>query len=155
EMDSPRGRIHLMRGLAEGDALDASRVHHFDTCLGCLSCMTACPSGVKYDKLIEATRGRIEREVSRGWRDRWLRALIFGVFPHPRRLRLLLPLVRLSQLLGLQTLASRLDRFPRLAAMASLAPRRWSWRPATGGPARGASRGKVAVLTGCVQSAFF
>jgi glycolate oxidase iron-sulfur subunit len=163
EMDSPRGRIHLMRGLAEGDPLDSAHVGHFDACLGCMACMTACPSGVQYDKLIERTRALVETDNRRRLPDRLLRGLIFALFPYPRRLRRLLPLLRLAQRTGAHRLlaGSRLARhlLPRLAAMAALAPtvpaaaRRL---PATGGaPTDLPARGRVALLTGCVQDAFF
>src|SRR5256714_895659 len=89
EMDSPRGRIHLMaQGLA-GEPLSDSMVEHFDRCLGCMACVTACPSGVRYDRLIEDTRQQVERRHPRSVRDRALRAAIFALFPYPRRLRLM------------------------------------------------------------------
>ena len=82
-MDSPRGRIYLMKMGAEGGvaAMDASFVSHFDKCLGCMACMTACPSGVQYGKLIEATRAQIERNYQRPLLDRLFRKLIFCRFP--------------------------------------------------------------------------
>ena len=95
EMDSPRGRIYLMKMGAEGGVapMDAKFVSHFDKCLGCMACMTACPSGVEYGKLIEATRAQIERNYKRPLLDRLLRKLIFAIFPYPKRLRwLMLPL---------------------------------------------------------------
>jgi len=164
EMDSPRGRIHLMRGLAEGDVLTPERVGHFDACLGCMACVPACPSGVQYDKLIETTRARIEPSAPRTVADRGVRTLIFTIFPYPRRIRAALPLLRLAQRTGLQRALARQPRlqrrFPRLLAMTTLAPaipRRSQRRRAIGGPAQAAvpTRGTVAVLTGCVQDAFF
>ena len=164
EMDSPRGRIHLMRGLTEGDVLTPERVGHFDACLGCMACVPACPSGVQYDKLIEATRARIEPTAPRTAADRGMRALIFALFPYPRRIRAALPLLRLGQRTGVQRTLARQPRlqrrFPRLLAMATLAPtipRRSQRRRAVGGAALdpGPARGTVAVLTGCVQDAFF
>src|SRR2546430_5852477 len=66
EMDSPRGRIYLMRaGLEEGSEMSTAMVTHFDNCLGCMACVTACPSGVQYDRLIEATRPQVERNFRR------------------------------------------------------------------------------------------
>src|ERR687885_2409450 len=92
EMDSPRGRIYLMKaGLEEGSELSEAMVGHFDNCLGCRACVTACPSGVKYDKLIEDTRGQVERRHRRTAADRLFRRLAFAMFPHPGRLRLLAP----------------------------------------------------------------
>jgi Fe-S oxidoreductase len=90
-MDSPRGRIVLMKGLAEG-TLDYSDtvVGHFDRCLGCMACVTACPSGVKYDVLIEDTRAKIEEHHRRTLADKLHRKMIFTLFPYPRRLKALL-----------------------------------------------------------------
>jgi len=94
EMDSPRGRIYLMKAGLEGrTGMTPSFVNHFDACLGCMACVTACPSGVQYAPLIEATRGQIERRYPRSLRDRLFRSAIFAIFPYPRRLRVaLLPL---------------------------------------------------------------
>jgi len=94
EMDSPRGRLYLMKAGLEGrTAMAPSFVQHFDACLGCMACVTACPSGVQYAPLIEATRGQIERRFERSRSDRLFRSLIFALFPYPGRLRLaLLPL---------------------------------------------------------------
>src|SRR5207247_359576 len=88
EMDSPRGRIYLMEGLIEETLpLSATTVEHFDRCLGCMACVTACPSGVRYDRLIEQTRAFVEERYERPRGDRALRQLVFALFPHPRRLR--------------------------------------------------------------------
>ena len=96
EMDSPRGRIHLMSGLVDGTIpLTDTVAEHFDRCLGCMACVPACPSGVKYDRLIEQTRNYVEEHHRRSAGERLLRALIFGVFPHRRRLRAALALRRL------------------------------------------------------------
>ena len=96
EMDSPRGRIHLMSGLVDGTIeLTDTVVEHFDRCLGCMACVPACPSGVQYDRLIESTRAHIEERQHRSVGERLLRPLIFGVFPHRRRLRAALALRRL------------------------------------------------------------
>ena len=93
-MDSPRGRVYLMKAGLEGrTAMVPSFVEHFDACLGCMACVTACPSGVQYAPLIEATRGQIERRFERSRADRLFRSLIFALFPFPKRLRIaLLPL---------------------------------------------------------------
>jgi glycolate oxidase iron-sulfur subunit len=88
EMDSPRGRIDLMRSLRDGaTALTPQVVQHFDACLGCMACETACPSGVKYGQLIEETRAQLEETHRRGLFDRLHRAPIFQLFPYPARLR--------------------------------------------------------------------
>ena len=93
-MDSPRGRIYLMKSGLEGrTGMTPSFVRHFDACLGCMACVTACPSGVQYAPLIEATRGQIERRFDRATGDRLFRSAIFAIFPFPWRLRIaLLPL---------------------------------------------------------------
>ena len=149
EMDSPRGRIVLMKAGHEEDAeLSAPLVEHIDNCLGCMACVTACPSGVKYDKLIEDTRGQLERNFSRSPGDRAFRRLVFELFPHPGRLRALAPFAPLA----------RLGRFlpGRLGALARLAPRRGTLRRlAERTHARGERRGTVALLQGCVQRVFF
>src|SRR5690242_13475998 len=91
EMDSPRGRIYLMKAALEGRAdMSATFVSHFDACLGCMACVTACPSGVQYGPLIEKTRGQIERRYPRPAGQRLLRRAIFAVMPHPARLRVVL-----------------------------------------------------------------
>jgi glycolate dehydrogenase iron-sulfur subunit len=160
EADSPRGRIYLMGQGLDGEPLSDSMVEHFDNCLGCMSCVTACPSGVKYDRLIEDTRAQVERRHTRSPRDRALRTAIFALFPYPRRLRLLRGPLRAYRGLGLQKLIFRtglLDRLaPTLATLDSLAPRMRSVpRPPRRVPARGTRRAVVGMLTGCVQSAFF
>ncbi|MFB9233987.1 (Fe-S)-binding protein [Plantactinospora siamensis] len=160
EMDSPRGRIHLMKQGIDGEPLSDSMVEHFDRCLGCMSCVTACPSGVRYDRLIESTRQQVERRHRRSPRDRALRAAIFALFPYPRRLRLLRGPLRAYQGTGLRSLVTRSGLLPRLAptlaALDSLAPRlRRPPRPPSRVPARGARRARVGMLTGCVQRAFF
>ncbi|HZZ85019.1 MAG TPA: heterodisulfide reductase-related iron-sulfur binding cluster [Anaeromyxobacteraceae bacterium] len=164
EMDSPRGRIELMRGLREGSlGLDQEVVSHFDRCLGCMGCVTACPSGVRYGELIERTRAAIEVARVRPRADRWYRALLFALFPYPRRLRVLFPLLWLYQASGAQWLARRaglLRLLPaRLVALEGLLPRlrlRDLGRrlPARTAPA-GAPRLRVALVTGCVQRVFF
>src|ERR1700694_5492106 len=88
EADSPRGRIYLMKlGLDGAAAMTPGYVEHFDTCLGCMACVTACPSGVQYERLIKATRPQLERHAARSLPDRAFRRLLFELFPHPERLR--------------------------------------------------------------------
>jgi glycolate oxidase iron-sulfur subunit len=125
-----------------------------------MACVTACPSGVRYDRLIEDTRAQVERRHPRGLRDRALRAAIFALFPYPRRLRLLRGPLRAYRSMGLQRLADRtglLRRLsPTLATLDSLAPRLHGVpRPPARVRARGDRRAVVGMLTGCVQSAFF
>ena len=98
EMDSPRGRIYLMKAALEGRTpITPSFVQHFDACLGCMACVTACPSGVQYGPLIERTRAQIERHYERSWADRLFRAGVFSLVPYPNRMRVVLaPLVVLG-----------------------------------------------------------
>jgi glycolate oxidase iron-sulfur subunit len=163
EMDSPRGRILLMRiGHEEGASISPEMVTHFDRCLGCMACVTACPSGVQYDKLIEDARPQLERHVQRPPLERAHRRLIFGLFTRPGRLRALAPGAALAQKLGLPRLARRphIRRVaPRLAAMVAMTPetplRRSLSRLPTRFEPRGERRGTVALLQGCVQRVFF
>ncbi|GAA2854179.1 heterodisulfide reductase-related iron-sulfur binding cluster [Streptosporangium fragile] len=156
EMDSPRGRIHLMKQHVEGTPLTPEMAGHFDACLGCMACVPACPSGVRYDRLIEQTRAEVERVHTRPPGDRALRALVFQLFPYPRRLRALRLPLRLGT--GLRRrIAPRLERIsPSLAAMADLAPPvRARVRLPGRVAARGPRRATVGMLTGCVQGEFF
>jgi glycolate oxidase iron-sulfur subunit len=108
-MDSPRGRIYLMKALAEGRLdLDADVARHLDLCLGCRGCETACPSGVHYGALIEKTRAYVEREHRRGVGDRVRRAAVGAIFPYPRRLRALLAPLRAIDRAGLRPAVTRL-----------------------------------------------
>ncbi len=153
EMDSPRGRIHLMKQHLEGEPISPAMAGHFDACLGCMACVTACPSGVRYDRLIEETRVQVEADHPRTLSERLLRETIFALFPYPKRLRLLRGPLRLYQRSGLK---APLGRFPGLRAMERLAP---PLGPRLRLPAKVAARGghraTVAMLTGCVQGEFF
>jgi glycolate oxidase iron-sulfur subunit len=138
-----------------------SFVQHIDTCLGCMACVTACPSGVQYDSLLEAARPQVEREAKRGFGDRVFRHMIFAMFPHPGRLRALSWPLGAYQKLGIQRLvhaSGLLSLLPkRMQAMERLLP------PISFGgaplpariPAQGAQRRRVALLLGCVQRVFF
>src|SRR5436190_21055682 len=118
EMDSPRGRIVLMGAALEpGSELSPAMVGHWDNCLGCMACVSACPSGVRYDRLIEDTRQQVERNFERSPAERLWRRVLFALFPHPGRLRALAPGLALGRRLGLDRIATRsrlLARFPRL-----------------------------------------
>ncbi len=163
EMDSPRGRIYMMDKAANGEApLDARFRLHMDNCLGCMACMTACPSGVQYNKLIEPTRAQIERNVPRSLGERLFRKLIFATFPHSARLRALAIPLLAYQKSGLQTLVRKagVTRLlpKRIAAMEALLPEvpaglfaRQSTmiQPVT------EPRRRVGMLSGCVQQVFF
>jgi glycolate oxidase iron-sulfur subunit len=161
EMDSPRGRIYLMKMVADGTAnINETWVNHFDACLGCMACVTACPSGVEYGKLIEATRAQIERRYTRPAAEKRFRRLLFSIFPHPDRLRVLLLPLRLYQKAGLQSLVRRAGipkLFPaRFRAMEALLPQ----VPAQETlpeliPAEGERRRRVGLLLGCVQRVLF
>src|SRR3954447_25893455 len=165
EMDSPRGRIVLMKeGLREGSELSPTLVTHIDRCLGCMACVTACPSGVQYDKLIEDTRAQIERNFERPPEQRLVKRAIFSVFPHPGRLRALVPSLALARALGLPRLARRrrgglIDRIPGARTLLELAPEpsieAMVARIPEITPAVGAKRGRVGFLQGCVQRVFF
>jgi glycolate oxidase iron-sulfur subunit len=141
EMDSPRGRIHLMAALEDGSIeLTDDVAEHFDRCLGCMACVTACPSGVQYDRLIELTRVQVEADHRRPLSQRLLRGAMFAVLPHRRRLRAALAL-------------RALPAPPPFGALKALAPP-WSspaWPPVHQ-PGAGA---RVALLAGCVQSVVF
>jgi glycolate oxidase iron-sulfur subunit len=158
EMDSPRGRIVLMNaGLKDDGPMSPTMATHFDRCLGCMACVTACPSGVRYDELIESVRPQVERNYDRPLSERVFRAAIFGLFTHPGRLRSLVPLIVATR--PLQRRSQFIRRWPRIAALARLAPP-VSIRAATSRlplwtGARGRPRGTVALLQGCVQRVFF
>ena len=161
EMDSPRGRIYLMKMIAEGGAaINETSVGHFDACLGCMACMTACPSGVEYGKLIEATRAQIERRYIRPAGEKRFRRFLFSIFPRPDRLRVLLLPLRLYQKTGLESLMRRVGipklLPPRLRAMEALLPQ----VPAQERipelmAAKGERRRRVGLLLGCVQRVLF
>jgi glycolate oxidase iron-sulfur subunit len=164
ELDSPRGRIYLMKSASEGKIpMGGSLVKHLDMCLGCLACEPACPSGVRYGRLIEAGRSQIERRYERPFPEKLRRSMIFSLFPYPGRLRLLLPFFYLYQKLGIKSLVegSGILRAvsPGLAQMEEMLPGVDS--PSVPRalpdvtPARGKRRYRVALLTGCVQSVFF
>jgi glycolate oxidase iron-sulfur subunit len=164
EMDSPRGRIYLMNLGADGQAeMNDTYVRHFDQCLGCMACVTACPSGVQYDKLIEAVRPQIERHYPRSLPDRLFRQMLFQLFPYPDRLRALAFPLWFYQAAGVRALVHRagvLDRLPaRLQAMESLLPRATPRQLRRRFPerirARGTARRRVGLLLGCVQRVFF
>lgn len=163
EADSPRGRIHLMKAVLDGRArpADESFIQHIDTCLGCMSCVSACPSGVKYDRLIEATRPLAEAHARRPPLDRWYRRALFALLPSPRMLRWLATALRRLQqagALGAIRKSGIVDRLPsRLRALEKLTP---ALEPSpsrlpTMIPASGPRRRRVAMLLGCVQREFF
>ena len=162
EMDSPRGRIYMMAKVSQGEApLDQNFRQHMDNCLGCMACMTACPSGVQYDKLIEATRPQVERHIPRFFADSAFRKLLFATFPFAGRLRLIALPMLIYQRTGLQRLirmSGLLKLIPkRFASMEALLPAvpdsLFHKLPAL---TPSASKGpRVGMLAGCVQQVFF
>jgi glycolate oxidase iron-sulfur subunit len=176
EMDSPRGRIHLMTQILDGavageTVASEAAASHLDRCLGCMACVPACPSGVQYDRLIEAARGWAEEPAAgaapaplppRSMRDRAARAAIFATFPYPARLRMLTRPLRAAQRTGAirrienSQLAARFA--PELIASLRVAPSPPRGRRTTLArrvPAQGPRRAVVGLLTGCVQRVFF
>src|SRR3954453_8015886 len=155
EMDSPRGRIVLMRvGHEEGEEISPEMAPHFDRCLGRMACVTACPSGVQYDKLIERVRPQIERSEARSWQERAYRKAIFELFTHPGRLRALVPGSPLAPKLA------PLMPSARLRSMLALAPpaapsRAIKWLPKVKTSKAPVKRGTVAFMQGCIQRVFF
>jgi glycolate dehydrogenase iron-sulfur subunit len=156
EADSPRGRIVLVNdGLNTEGPMSDEMVTHFDRCLGCMACVTACPSGVRYDHLIERVRPQVERRHRRPASERALRKLLFETLPHPKRLRALAPLLTAGRRLGAEGMLP-----DRLAAVAKVAPQAPVGRAAKAQvpevtPAMGAARGRVGLLLGCVQRVFY
>ena len=163
EMDSPRGRIYTLKAIANGElSLDATVAKHFDSCLGCLACVTACPSGVRYDQLIEKTRPQLNAPELRSSAQRAFRKLLFALLPYPARLRALLTPLRLYAGTPLQALARRsgITRLfgPQLEALDQLLPP----LPPAGFrddfplvvPAQGPRRARVGLVLGCVQRLF-
>ena len=144
EMDSPRGRIVLMRiGHEEGSEVSQEMTTHLDRCLGCMACVTACPSGVQYDRLIERARPQIERNGPRSRREKALRKGIFALFTHPGRLRAAVPFMNLPVPKPFGHLAPKVSTraaFRRLPEVT---------------PAVGSKRGRIALMQGCVQRVFF
>ncbi|MGR3373841.1 MAG: glycolate oxidase subunit GlcF [Pseudooceanicola nanhaiensis] len=152
ELDSPRGRIYLMKDMLENERVpDAKTVQHIDRCLSCLACMTTCPSGVHYMHLVDHARAYIEEHYRRPWHDRALRSVLARVLPHPMRFRLALAGAKLARPFR------RLIPDARLRAMLEMAPRRIP--PVSRNddpqvfPAEGAPRMRVALMTGCAQRA--
>ena len=152
ELDSPRGRIYLIKDMLENDRpADEKTVKHIDHCLSCLACMTTCPSGVHYMHLVDHARVHIERTYRRPWRDRALRWVLAKVIPNPKLFRL--------SLLGAKIARPFSGLLPdaRLKAMVAMAPK--SIPPVSRNddpqtfPAKGEKRMRVALMTGCAQKA--
>jgi glycolate oxidase iron-sulfur subunit len=150
ELDSPRGRIYLIKDMLENDRpAGRETALHVDRCLSCLGCMTACPSGVHYQHLIDHARAHVEATYRRPWHDRWLRAVLAWLLPYPDRFRLALQ--------AAQPFRWAAKFLPgRMGAMLALVPRRLPPRERTAPartvfPAEGERRGRVALIPGCAQ----
>ena len=162
EPDSPRGRVEIARALLDGAVPTPEMVGHLDSCLGCMACLAACPSGVRYDAVIEEARARVEASGVRTAADARRRATVFALFPHPGRLRVAAVFLWLWRITGLRwlTRASGLTRLlPFLGRLDALAPDLSLSEATASLPARtvpaGPSRGRVALVGGCVQRVFF
>ncbi len=155
ELDSPRGRIYLMKDMLEGGRpATEETVRHIDRCLSCLSCMTTCPSGVNYMHLVDHARRYIEETYTRPWHERVLRRVLARVLPSPSLFRAAMASARLGRPFARLIPGSSLPA-QRLRAMLQLAPARLPpsgtmQRPQVH-PAQGARRARVALLTGCAQ----
>jgi glycolate oxidase iron-sulfur subunit len=159
ELDSPRGRIYLMKEMLEKDKPPTAEVvKHIDRCLSCLACMTTCPSGVNYMHLVDQARVRIEKQYRRPLAERALRGVLARVLPNPRLFRASMILARLGRpfaaLLPTAKGAASPTLLGRIKAMLALAPNSLPARGPSGGrvfPAIGSRRGRVALLQGCAQ----
>ncbi|MBC9032011.1 glycolate oxidase subunit GlcF [Sphingomonas sp. JC676] len=150
ELDSPRGRIYLMKDMLENEREPSAEVvKHIDRCLSCLSCMTTCPSGVNYMHLVDHARAYIEERYRRPWTERFFRALLAQVLPYPGRFRLALALARLAR-----PATPLVERFPALkpmAAMLAMAPKNAAPKPSKAASPAQQSRGRVALMQGCAE----
>ena len=154
ELDSPRGRIYLIKNMLEsGAAATEQTVKHIDRCLSCLSCMTTCPSGVNYMHLIDEARAHVEETYKRPLFERLLRDVLAFTMPRPRLFRLSLIAAKLAS--PLKNVAASFGA-TRIAALLSLVPKVMPAPERFGAPgtyaAEGQKRGRVALLMGCVQS---
>jgi len=151
ELDSPRGRIYLMKDLLENQRTPTPEiVKHVDRCLSCLSCMTTCPSGVNYMHLVDHARAYIEERYGRPWHERLFRVLLAQILPHQGRFRIALALARLAR--PAIPLVEKFAVLRPMAAMLAMAPRRVALRPANApSPATGPRRGRIALLQGCAE----
>jgi glycolate oxidase iron-sulfur subunit len=146
EMDSPRGRIYLMKSVLEGELALEEALPHVDQCLGCLACETACPSGVEYRNLLMPFRERAGQKREQPWLVRLRRLLMLQTLPHPRRFRWAIGVGRVgARLPGLvpKVLRPMLELLPRKLPPACSLP--------AFTPAKGTKRGRVALLAGCAQ----
>ncbi len=160
EMDSPRGRIYLMRGVAEGRfEINPMFAEHMDVCLACRACQTACPASIDFGKMVEAARWQVNQSLPQSRAEKFIRWLVFAqLFPHNGRLRLLATLTKIYQRSGLQWLARRLHLIPRpMRDSERLLPRLPDHFTPLGKTytAVGEKRGRVALLAGCVMGTVY
>jgi len=150
ELDSPRGRIYLMKDMLENQREPTAEVvRHIDRCLSCLSCMTTCPSGVNYMHLVDHARAYIEGHYRRPWLERLIRQVLTMVLPYPRRFRFALSLARLARPAG--PLVGRIPALRPVAAMLALAPRELPAKPSALSSKAPKASGRVALLQGCAE----
>ncbi|KAA0075302.1 glycolate oxidase subunit GlcF [Tardiphaga sp. P9-11] len=159
ELDSPRGRIYLIKEMLEKDQKPTQEVvKHVDRCLSCLACMTTCPSGVNYMHLVDQARVKIEKDYTRPLSERLLRDVLAWVLPRPGLFRLSMTMARLARPLAMLLPSTKMQSSPntlsRVKAMLTMAPKQLPAAGPSGGsvfPAIGARRGRVALLQGCAQ----
>jgi glycolate oxidase iron-sulfur subunit len=151
ELDSPRGRIYLMKEMLEHEREPTPEVvKHIDRCLSCLSCMTTCPSGVNYMHLVDHARAYVQDRYRRPWRERLIRGVLAAVLPHQGRFRFALTLARLAK--PMEPLIGKMEAFKSLSAMLALAPSKpLPGPPSPPPPAPAGSTGRVALLQGCAE----
>ncbi|HQT63469.1 MAG: glycolate oxidase iron-sulfur subunit [Acidocella sp. 20-57-95] len=156
ELDSPRGRIYLIKDMLENDrAASQEEVLHLDRCLSCLSCMTTCPSGVDYMHLVDHARVHVNETYQRPLTDRLLRGVLAQILPYPKRMRAALNLARLAKPFAF-LLPGESMLIKRMRAMLNLAPAKMPAPQSLGGTvhkAIGRHNGRVALLAGCAQQA--
>ncbi len=151
ELDSPRGRIYLIKDMLENDRpADKVTVTHIDRCLSCLSCMTTCPSGVNYMHLVDHARSHIEKTYRRPLIDRLIRAVLSAILPYPNRFRMALKLAAIGR--PFSKAFEKIEALKPLAAMLKLAPKLLPARSYTASSSIPLSKARVAILSGCAQS---
>ena len=150
ELDSPRGRIYLIKDMLENERTPGPDVvKHIDRCLSCLSCMTTCPSGVNYMHLVDHARAYIEQRYRRPWSERILRAAVAAILPRPPRFRAALRLARIIQ--PLAPLLQGVKLLRPAATMLKLAPPRLPPQAVIAIVNAPSTRGRVVLMQGCVE----
>ncbi len=163
EADSPRGRIYLIKSVADGIlSINEKFVDHMYLCLDCRACETACPSGVHFGEIMEAARGQIERNWKRPFLTRLIRDTVFkGIFPYPKRIKLLASLLRFYQRSGLQSFVRRSGLLKILPGDLEQMEQMLPPLPASAGnlpevvPAKGEKKYRVGLISGCVMNEMF